>query len=153
MTAVRFGLPFVVLLGCAAAAHAQGTVDYVRDVKPLLAQHCVSCHGAKITKGKLRLDTAALMLKGGDSGPAIIPGRAAESPLIHALRGTNDFTAMPLKRQPLTDKQIRLLAVWIDQGAKAPADEVADDGTGRNRSEERRVGRKSRWRTGRVAEL
>ncbi len=44
--------------------------DYVRDVKPLLAKHCYACHGALKQKSGLRLDTVALMRKGGDSGPA-----------------------------------------------------------------------------------
>ena len=52
---------FCLALGPDAAA---GPVDYVRDVKPLLARHCVSCHGARLTRG-LRLDTAAAALKGG----------------------------------------------------------------------------------------
>src|SRR5262249_15765943 len=65
-------------------------------------------------------------------GPAIVPGKSTESLLIDALRGTNDVTPMPFKKQPLPEGQIRLIAAWIDQGAKAPADEVADDGTGRS---------------------
>jgi hypothetical protein len=129
---VRIGLLPVVLVGCASSAAAQGTVDYVRDVKPIITQHCVSCHGAKMAKGKLRLDTAAFMRKGGNSGPAIVPGKAGQSSLIDALKGTNDFTAMPFKKPALAEKQVRLLEAWIDQGAKAPADEVADDGSGRN---------------------
>jgi mono/diheme cytochrome c family protein len=132
MVAVRFGLPAMLVLGWTSAALAQPPVDYVRDVKPILRQHCVSCHGPKTAKAKLRLDTAALMLKGGISGPAVVPGKAADSPLMHALAGTDGFTAMPLKKPALPDKQVRLLAAWIDQGAKAPAGEVADDGTGRS---------------------
>jgi mono/diheme cytochrome c family protein len=123
---------FVSLPVSSSASATQGTVDYVRDVKPILAQHCFSCHAAKITKAKLRLDTAASMVKGGASGPAIVPGNAQGSPLIDALKGANGFTAMPLKKPALSPKQIAIIAAWIDQGAKAPADEVADDGTGRN---------------------
>ena len=132
MAVLRLALPPLLVLCYASAAAAQATVDYVRDVKPLLAQHCVPCHGAKITKAKLRLDTAAFMLKGGASGPAIVPGKAQQSPLIDALTGANGFTAMPLNRPALSAKPVGLVAAWINQGAKAPADEVADDGTGRN---------------------
>src|SRR5437899_2105746 len=111
---------------------ADEPVDYLSDVKPLLAQHCNGCHGAKMQKAKLRLDTAALARKGGASGPAIVAGKADESLLIQALKGTNDVTQMPYKKPPLPQGQVRLLTAWINQGAKAPADEVADDGTGRS---------------------
>ena len=57
-------------------------VDYVRDVKPILAERCYSCHGAIRQKAGLRLDTAALIRRGGDSGPAIEPGQSDESLLI-----------------------------------------------------------------------
>jgi cytochrome c553 len=120
------------MLWYASIAAAQDAVDYVRDIKPLLAQHCVSCHGAKMAKAKLRLDTAAFMLKGGTAGPAIVPGKSEQSPMIDALRGANDFTPMPLNKPALAAKLIGVVAAWIDQGAKAPADEIADDGTGRN---------------------
>ena len=120
------------LFGYAAVGRADPPVDYLRKVKPILAQHCFSCHSAKIHKGKLRLDTAALMRKGGASGPAIIPGKSSASLLVQALKGTNDVTQMPYKKPALSEKQIRLVATWIDQGAKAPAKEIADDGTGRH---------------------
>ena len=129
---MRLTLSVFVFLIAVPGAVAQGTVEYVRDVKPILAQHCNSCHGAKVTKAKLRLDTAAFMLKGGSSGPAVIPGKAGDSPLIEALKGTGGFTAMPFNKQPLPEKLIGVLTAWIDQGAKAPANEVADDGSGRS---------------------
>ena len=132
MLALRVGLAAALLLCLASASAAQEAVDYVVDIKPLLAQHCVSCHGVKVAKGKLRVDTAAFLLKGGKSGPTIVPGKTSESPLLDALKGLKGYTAMPLNRPALPEKSIRLLASWIDQGAKAPPDEVADDGTGRN---------------------
>jgi mono/diheme cytochrome c family protein len=129
---MRSTLVVFLFFGFAAACRADPPVDYLREVKPILAQHCYSCHSAKIHKGKLRLDTAAFMRKGGRSGPVIVPGKASASLLIHALKGTNDVTQMPYKKPPLKEKQIRNLASWIDQGAKAPAKEIADDGTGRS---------------------
>src|SRR5205823_2559834 len=85
-------------------------VDYTRDIKPILRQHCVACHGAKVTKSKLRLDTAALALKGGSSGPAIVPGKASESLLIDAVKG-NGMERMPLKASALNARQIELLGL------------------------------------------
>src|SRR5262249_20066122 len=132
MQSLRRALLGFMLFGYAAVGRADPPVDYLRQVKPILAQHCFSCHSAKIHKGKLRLDTADLMRKGGGSGPAIVPGKAAASLLVHALKGTNEVTQMQYKKPALSEKQIRLVATWIGQGAKAPAKEVADDGTGRH---------------------
>ena len=56
------------------------TVDYSRDVKPILSNRCYDCHGALKHKAGLRLDTAALMRKGGDSGPAVVPGNSDREP-------------------------------------------------------------------------
>jgi mono/diheme cytochrome c family protein len=132
MPASRSASTLLILLGAFSASRADGPVDYVREIKPLLAQHCNACHGPKMQKGRLRLDTVALMLKGGSSGPALVPGKAAESLLIHAVKGINDATLMPYNKTPLPEAQVRLLSAWIDQGAKGPANEKADDGSGRN---------------------
>jgi mono/diheme cytochrome c family protein len=99
-------------------------IDYLRQVKPLLTRHCVSCHGAEKPRGGLRLDTAAAALKGGKEGPAIVPKKAEESPLIAAVLGEGSTERMPLKRPPLNQKEIDLLKSWIDQGAVAPAAEA-----------------------------
>src|SRR4051812_18115909 len=58
--------------------HAAGPVDYLRDVKPILSARCYGCHGAVRQKGGLRLDTAELARRGGDSGPAFTAGRSAD---------------------------------------------------------------------------
>ncbi len=107
----------------ASIARADG-VDYARDVKPLLAKHCVSCHGEIQPRGGLRLDTAARAIKGGKAGPSIVPGHADESTLIDAVTGDGGIDRMPLKRPPLSVAQIETLRAWIEQGAKAPADET-----------------------------
>src|SRR5688572_28655755 len=99
-------------------------VDYLRDVKPILAKHCASCHGAAKPKAGLRLDTAAAALKGGDNGPAIVPGKGEESLLLEAVIGDGGIDRMPLKRPPLSAEQIATLKAWIDQGAEAPAGET-----------------------------
>jgi mono/diheme cytochrome c family protein len=101
-----------------------GSVDYVRDVKPILTKHCVACHGAKLTKGGLRLDTSAAVHRGGKAGPAIVPGKSEESSLIEAVLGEGATERMPLKRPPLSDAQIATLRAWIDQGAQGPQTET-----------------------------
>ncbi len=110
-------------------ADAAEPVDYVRDIKPLLAVKCYACHGALKQESGLRLDTAALALKGGESGLAVVVGKSAASAIV-ARVSTNDVDErMPPEGQgePLDAKQIALLKAWIDQGAKAPNEPIPPD--------------------------
>lgn len=95
-------------------------IDFVRDVAPLLREHCIACHGPTKQKGQLRLDSKGLALKGGSSGKAILPGNGKESRLIQALLETNPDDRMPQKADPLPPAKIDLLRRWIDQGALWP---------------------------------
>ncbi|MGH7127600.1 MAG: DUF1549 domain-containing protein, partial [Planctomycetaceae bacterium] len=98
-------------------------VDYVRDVKPLLARRCGSCHGPLRQRGNLRLDAAVLILKGGDTGPAVVAGKPEESLLIDAVGKAEYSSPMPAEGEPLTAEEVALLRAWIAQGAVAPPDE------------------------------
>ncbi len=98
-------------------------VDYTRDIKPILKERCYACHGALKQKGKLRLDTAALAATGGRNGPAITPGKPAESLLLERVSDTDDKSRMPPEGKPLTADQIARFKRWIDEGAKAPKGE------------------------------
>lgn len=113
-----------VLVGLLPAAAVSAPVDYLKQIKPLLAARCASCHGALAQKAKLRLDTAGFIRMGGRSGPAIIAGTSAESPIIQAVLG-KDRRRMPPENEgsALSAEQIALLRAWIDQGAAAPANE------------------------------
>ncbi len=84
----------------------------------------MTCHGAAKPRGGLRLDTAAAAKAGGKGGPAVLPGKGAESPLVEALRGEGGTDRMPLNRPPLPEAEIKLIEAWIDQGAKATPGEV-----------------------------
>ena len=57
-------------------------IDFAQDVRSIFVRHCVSCHGPDKQKGGLRLDDKAAALKGGDGGPVIVPGKAADSVLF-----------------------------------------------------------------------
>lgn len=97
-------------------------VDFAKDIQPLLADRCFSCHGEKKQESGLRLDRKADALKGGDHGPAVVPGKTAESVLLQAVAGTHaDVAKMPKRGEPLTDTQIGMLRGWIEQGAPWPA--------------------------------
>jgi hypothetical protein len=103
-------------------------VDYLRDVKPLLAQHCWKCHGPLDQRGELRLDTAAHARTGGGRGPAVQPGNPDDSLLIQAVLGTaHELRQMPLRNPPLTGEQVGILREWIIAGTPAPEDEAPAD--------------------------
>jgi len=107
------------------ALGAAEPVDYLREVKPLLTARCQACHGALQQKAGLRLDTAKLLREGGNSGPAVVPGKSSASLLIAHLTAAGGKRRMPPADQDeaLSEKQVLLLRDWIDQGATGPADE------------------------------
>jgi mono/diheme cytochrome c family protein len=114
------------LVGQAAAPEPAQIEFFERQIRPILADHCYDCHGpqADKVKGSLRLDTAAGVLKGGESGPVIVAGKPEESRLWQAVQGkAHDLALMPPKkagREPLKPEQIAALAEWIRQGAPDP---------------------------------
>jgi len=63
-------------------APASSPVDFVQQIKPIFESSCIKCHGRGRDKGHFRLDTRDTLLKGGDSGPAVVPGKSEESLLI-----------------------------------------------------------------------
>ena len=105
-------------------AAAEDSIDYLKQIKPLLIHHCSSCHGGLQQKSGLRLDTVALVRKGGDGGAIVVPGDAAKSRLIEIVARTGDIKMPPAgDGTPLTADEIDLLKQWINQGAQGPADE------------------------------
>ncbi len=121
------------LTGMALLASAAGKVDtskippastkkgvtYDKDIKAIFDAACFKCHGAEKQKGKLRLDSLAATLKGGENGKSVLPGKGVDSPLVHAVARLVEDDAMPPadKGKPLTKEQIGLIRAWIDQGA------------------------------------
>jgi hypothetical protein len=102
-------------LQCALASAAG--VDFARDVHPILAEHCFACHSGDKRSGGLSLRDYADVLKGGRSGPAILPGHSAGSLLIH--RVTADTAPMPAAGRRLTGPEVTTISAWIDSGARA----------------------------------
>jgi mono/diheme cytochrome c family protein len=92
------------------------TVDFDRDVKPIFAKHCISCHGPKQQKNGLRLDRKA------DAAEALVPGKAADSLLFQLVTGQDKDRPMPPKER-LGAVEIETLRLWIDRGAKWPDDD------------------------------
>lgn len=106
---------FIASLISTPAWAAGGTLTFEKDVRPILKTHCFHCHGeAGETKGGLDVRLARFILKGGESGPAIVPGRAADSHLVELVKKGE----MPKGKTKLKDAEIAVLEAWVAQGAQ-----------------------------------
>ena len=111
---------------------ARRPIDFAKDIQPIFAVHCYDCHGPNKQEAQFRLDAREIAFKGGELGPAIIPGKSAESLLIRAVAGVKPDLVMPKKGERLTAEQIGLLRAWIDQGANWPESASANVADKRN---------------------
>ncbi len=100
-----------------APSSAPVVVDFERRIQPIIKEHCLECHSQDKRKGGLSLATYEDALDGGRNGPAIRPGSATRSILIHRLTGAVE-PQMPKDKDPLTPRDIALIRLWIDQGAR-----------------------------------
>ncbi|MEZ5404185.1 MAG: PSD1 and planctomycete cytochrome C domain-containing protein [Bryobacteraceae bacterium] len=116
--------PRIALLFAAVSLHAAAP-DFARDVRPILQKRCFGCHGAAMQSNGLRLDNGPAALKGGYAGPAIVPGDAAASRIMHRITAAKAQERMPPGETPLPDAEIAVLREWIDDGAVYPAGETA----------------------------
>jgi hypothetical protein len=119
-------LPLVFLLPSFAFAD-DGVEFFEKNIRPVLVRHCYQCHSAKAAaskklKGGLQLDTRARIRAGGDTGPAVVPGKVADSLLIRALR--HEELEMPPTGK-LPNEIIADFVKWIELGAPDPRDGVA----------------------------
>lgn len=116
---LRFLAAWFVLASVASAASAQGDAMLEKKARAILDAHCFKCHShaANKSKGDLMLDTRALMLKGGDNGPAVVPGDPAKSLLIKSIRHEDADLKMPRSAPKLSGEDIALLTAWVKAGA------------------------------------
>jgi len=110
--------------GAAASAARPGASPadaafFEKEVRPLLAEQCYSCHGSKVQQAGLRVDSRAALLKGGDKGPSLVPGHPEKSLLLKAVR--HEGLKMPPGRK-LPEKQAAALEKWLRMGAPWPGD-------------------------------
>jgi hypothetical protein len=105
------------------------TVDFTRDIKPILENSCLRCHGPEKPKSRFRLDVREAALKGGENGIDIIPGSSAKSPLVFYVAGLVLDMEMPPtgKGTPLTTNQVALVRAWIDQGVRWATNSSTDN--------------------------
>ena len=102
---------------------------FEKQVRPLLAKRCYSCHSAKTEKlkGGLRLDSRSLLLKGGDTGPAAVPGKPGESLLVDAINYGEVYQMPPKSRLP--EKEVAVLTRWRPTAVTNGANDVIFDGS------------------------
>ncbi len=114
---------FAPTLSCSVAGEpsSEGVEFFEKRIRPILAGSCYSCHSveSKKSKGGLLLDTRDNLLKGGDSGPALVAGYPEKSLLIRAVRQTDEQLRMPPKEK-LTAAAVADLEAWVQMGAPDP---------------------------------
>ncbi len=113
---IGIGLAALLVPAVAAGDDAE---FFEAKVRPVLATHCVSCHGPEKQKAGLRLDTPEGMKKGGESGPVVSPGKPEASRLVEAITYHDDSLQMPPKRK-MGDPEIEALTRWVKAGALWP---------------------------------
>jgi hypothetical protein len=134
----RVALVLAVLATAAPAcawAQGAGTPQFEADVLPVLAARCLKCHGETRPKAGLDLRTRAGMLRGGESGPALVPGESARSLVFEMLRKGE---MPPGKDAKLTAQEIALVKAWIDGGAPAAQPGSPAEAVGRTVTDEDR---------------
>src|SRR5439155_24763331 len=104
----------------ARGADAAAVEFFEAKIRPILVDNCQSCHGTEKQKNGLRLDSAAAIRQGGESGPAISPGEPDKSRLIAAVRQTGELKMPPKGKLP--DEAIAALTEWVKLGAPWPED-------------------------------
>ncbi len=116
------------LLPLATQAQAPSSVEFFEArIRPLLAEKCYACHGPKLASGSLRLDSRDAIRRGGNRGPAVVPGQLDLSLLVRAVSHRDADLKMPPSGR-LTHEQIADLGAWIREGAVDPRDSAATPG-------------------------
>ena len=120
-------LALAMAANCASADDA-GIEFFEKQVRPILVARCYECHSgtAKRLEGGLRLDSLAAAMKGGDTGPAVVPGKPKESLLVDAINYGELYQMPPKSRLPA--EEIATLTKWVEMGAPWPKDSRRGNG-------------------------
>ncbi|WP_010584992.1 PSD1 and planctomycete cytochrome C domain-containing protein [Schlesneria paludicola] len=120
LVAFALSWTFVILTTDSLWGADAGELFFETKIRPVLIERCFECHGRDQVKGGLRVDSRESLLKGGDSGPAIRPGNVEASPLILAIRRTDESFVMP-PAAPLSAEVVHDFEHWVQEGANWPA--------------------------------
>src|SRR4051812_1345137 len=116
-------------VGAAGPSEPEGDRFFREKIRPVLEASCFACHSstAEKVKGGLLLDSREALLRGGDTGPAVVPGDVRESLLLQAIRH-EDGLEMPPKKPKLADPVIADFERWVNMGAPYPGSDAAGPG-------------------------
>ncbi len=142
----RLLLVFAFLFSASTLRSAEKSDFFENKIRPLLAQHCYSCHSsqAKKLRAGLRVDSREALLAGGDSGPALIPGQPEKSRLIEAVAYKNVDLQMPPRGQ-LTPQALADLTAWVKMGAPWPKEASPEPSGGTKSAFDLQERKKSHW--------
>jgi len=120
--AVALLLPFLAAAPLRGQEAAEGLEHFEKKIRPILHAQCLQCHGPEKQKAGLRVDSRRALLKGGDTGPAVVPGSAEKSLLLKALRQTDPDLLMPPPKngKKLPEAALKDFETWINGGAPFP---------------------------------
>ena len=120
---VRIAVIYYFYFSATTACAQDGPEFFEKNIRPLFARQCMACHSATAGMGGLKLDTRENLLKGGGHGPAVTPGKPAESLLLRAVAQTSDLKMPPSGK--LKDSEIALLRQWVEMNAPWGAEKPA----------------------------
>jgi WD40 repeat protein len=114
--------------GPSKALPTQDPNPYADRIQPILAKYCVACHSHDAPESNLKLLSLASMITGGDSGPALIPGKPSESLILRRILGLDEPKMPPEDSAQPTPEEIETIQRWIEQGALGsdPSNSLAD---------------------------
>ena len=118
LTSLVTGTPAATPTITVQQATGKETVSFANDIAPVLVASCLNCHGATRPRNNFSMNTPESLLKGGDRGEPVLPGKGADSLLVKKLKGTADGARMPMGMSPLPDATIAKIEKWIAEGAK-----------------------------------
>ena len=125
-------LPFATTPAAAEDFAPQQLELFEKEIRPLLLDHCIKCHGPEKQQGGFSLATRELLVKGGDSGAAVVPGKAEESLLVEAIGYLSEPKMPPAGKLPA--EKIEVLRRWVQAGAAWPKDAPLSSGAQAARS-------------------
>src|SRR5438552_16705785 len=119
---------YLAILAAKLMAAAPSTTNDYSAVEAIFTEYCLDCLGSTEPEGKLIMESHELLIKGGESGAVIVPGKSDQSLLVRMIEGRDEKDGKKLimppgkKREKLKLEQIALIRAWIDAGAKPPAE-------------------------------